>query len=85
MTKEEVFKILAMIESIYSFCMAKDETVTKWFEFCSSLEYEEVMKRLKNHIRRSPYPPVIADFAVFPHHYSDNYHYLHWMKEYSIK
>ena len=65
MTKQEVIKILALIESVYSYCITKEEMVTYWFEICSELDYEQVIAKLKNHIRKSPYPPAIADLAVF--------------------
>lgn len=65
MTKEEVVKLLVLIESVYPHCIFKDETVLHWFQFCSEMNFEKVMARLKNHIRKSPFPPVIADLAVF--------------------
>jgi hypothetical protein len=65
MTKEEVIKILVQIEAVYSYCMTKDETVTYWFEFCQVMNYKKVLAKLQAHIRKSPYPPVIADLAVF--------------------
>jgi hypothetical protein len=45
MKKEEVIKILVQIESVYSYCMTKDETVTSWFEFCRSMDFENVMAK----------------------------------------
>lgn len=65
MTKAEVIKILVQIETVYSYCMTKDETVIHWFEFCQVMDYKEVLIKLHEHIRRSPYPPSIADLAVF--------------------
>jgi hypothetical protein len=64
-TKEEVVKLLVLIESVYSNCIFKDETVQQWFHFCSQMDYERVLTKLKNHIRKSPFPPVIGDIAVF--------------------
>ncbi|MBT2727994.1 hypothetical protein J7E63_13705 [Bacillus sp. ISL-75] len=66
MTKEEVVKLLILIESVYPNCIFKDETVQQWFQFCSEMDYEKVMAKVKNHIRKSPFPPAIADIAVFP-------------------
>ncbi|MEH7178515.1 replicative helicase loader/inhibitor [Neobacillus vireti] len=66
MTKAEVVKLLAMIESVYSHCIFKDETIQQWFEFCSEMDFEKVMAKVKNHIRKSPFPPAITDIAVFP-------------------
>ena len=66
MTKEEVVKLLTLIESVYSNFLVRDETVLQWFQVCSNLDYEQVMAKLKNHIKRSPFPPAIADIAAFP-------------------
>jgi Loader and inhibitor of phage G40P len=65
MTKKEVMELLVLIESIYSNCTFKDETIQQWFEFCTEMDYEKVKANVKNHIRRSPFPPTIADIAVF--------------------
>lgn len=65
MTKQEVIKLLVLIESVYSSCLTRGETVLYWFEFCQEMDYEKVMGNLQNHIRNSPYPPTIADLAVF--------------------
>ncbi|WP_342433455.1 replicative helicase loader/inhibitor [Neobacillus sp. FSL H8-0543] len=65
MTKDEVMKLLVLIESVYSHCTFKDETVQQWFQFCSEMDYEKVLARLKSHIRKSPFPPVIGEIAVF--------------------
>jgi hypothetical protein len=65
MTKVQVIKILVLIESVYLHCMTKDETVTAWFNFCAEMDYEKVMVKLQEHIRKSPYPPTIANLAVF--------------------
>jgi len=65
MTKEEVVKILVLIESIYSHCIHKDESVQQWFQFCYEMDYEKVLTKLQNHIRKSPFPPAIGDIAVF--------------------
>jgi hypothetical protein len=71
MTKEELVKLLTLIETVYSNCLFKDDTVQQWFQFCSQMDYEKVMAKLKNHIRKSPYPPAIADIAVFPFEETD--------------
>ena len=65
MTKEEAVKLLILIESVYPNCIFKDETVQQWFQFCSEMDYEKVMAKVKNHIRKSPFPPAIAEIAVF--------------------
>ena len=82
MTKEEVVKLLILIESVYPNCVFKDETVQQWFQFCSEMDYEKVMTKLKNHIRKSPFPPAIADIAVFPFEENDFPETLQkWMKK----
>jgi hypothetical protein len=86
MTKEEVFKLLVLIESVYSNCIFKDETVQQWFQFCSEMDYEKVLTKLKYHIRKSPYPPVISDIAVFQikeNHLPASLH--EWMKEGQVR
>ena len=70
MTKEEVVKLLVLVESIYPQCIFKNETIQQWFKFCSEMDYEKVMTKLKNHIRKSPFPPAITDIAVF--HFEEN-------------
>lgn len=82
MTKEELFKLLVLIESVYSNYIFKDETVQEWFQFCSEMDYEKVLTKLKYHIRKSPYPPAIGDIAVFQ--FEENHFpamLQEWMKE----
>jgi len=82
MTKEEVVKLLILIESVYSHCIFKDETVQQWFQYCSEMDYEKVMAKLKSHLRKSPFPPAIADIAVFPYEENDFPTTLQeWMKK----
>ncbi|ETI69739.1 replicative helicase loader/inhibitor [Neobacillus vireti] len=71
MTKAEVVKLLILIESVYPNCIFMDETVQQWFQFCSEMDYEQVMTKVKTHIRKSPFPPAIADIAVFPFEEND--------------
>jgi hypothetical protein len=81
MTKKEVLKILVLIESVYSNCILKDETVLQWFESCSEMDFDKVMAKLKLHIRKSPFPPAIADIAVFSYEEYDFPDTLQeWMK-----
>jgi hypothetical protein len=65
MTKKQVLKLLILIESVYTNCTFKDETVQQWFSVCSEMDYEKVIEKLNNHIRKSPFPPAIAEIAVF--------------------
>lgn len=82
MTKAEVLKLLVLIESVYSNFIIKDETIQQWFVFCSDMDYEKVLGKLKNYIRKSPFPPMIADIAVFPYEENDFPETLkQWIKE----
>jgi hypothetical protein len=65
MTKDEVMKLLVLIESVYSNCSIKDETVLQWFQHCAEMDYEKILTRLKTHIRKSPFPPAIGEIVVF--------------------
>lgn len=92
MTKEEVVKLLILIESVYSNCIFKDETVLQWFELYAEMDFEKVMANLKNHIRKTPYPPAIADIAVFTnqerlleHNNAKRTAALDWLEEYSTR
>ncbi|MDQ0200139.1 replicative helicase loader/inhibitor [Neobacillus ginsengisoli] len=81
MTKKEVLKILVLIETVYSYCMTKDETVSYWFQYCSEMEFDKVMAKLLVHIRKSPYPPSISELTEFT---SENTKQA-WISEYTPK
>ncbi|MCM3690451.1 replicative helicase loader/inhibitor [Neobacillus niacini] len=82
MTKKEVVKLLALIESVYSNFIIKDDTLLQWFELCSEMDFEKVLAKVKNHIRKSPFPPAISDIAVFPFEDNDFPETLQeWMKK----
>ncbi|WP_066253259.1 replicative helicase loader/inhibitor [Neobacillus drentensis] len=82
MSKEEVVKLLILIESVYPNYIFKDEVVQLWFQFCSEMDYEKVLSKVKNHIRKSPFPPAIADIAVFSFEENDFPETLQkWMKK----
>ncbi|OCA90579.1 hypothetical protein A8F94_01470 [Bacillus sp. FJAT-27225] len=65
MDKHEVTRILVLIESVYPEFTIRNETVETWFSVCRELDYHLVMKNLANHIRKSPYPPLMAEIAAF--------------------
>ena len=65
MTKTEAVKLLTLIESVYPHFLVKDEMVLLWLQLCSKMDYEKMLEKLKTHIRKNPYPPMIADIAVF--------------------
>ncbi|WP_059170543.1 replicative helicase loader/inhibitor [Bacillus sp. FJAT-27445] len=65
MEKQELMKILVLIESVYPEFTVKNETVENWFAVCRDMEYPHVMKKLSAHIRKSPYPPLMAEIAAY--------------------
>jgi hypothetical protein len=71
MSKEEVVKLLVLIELVYPNCILKNETVQQWFQFCTDMDYEKVLTKLKKHIRNSPFPPAFSDISVF--NFEENY------------
>jgi hypothetical protein len=82
LTKQEVIKLLVLIESVYSNFITKNDMVLRWFNLCSEMDYEKVMGRLLDHLRKSPYPPTMIEIAVlngekdeFPKHLKT------WFKE----
>jgi hypothetical protein len=65
MTREEVFKVLVLIETVYPHCVHRDETVLQWFLYAEKIDFDEVYRKLLSHIRKSPYPPGFRDLAAF--------------------
>jgi hypothetical protein len=61
MKKQEVFRILVLIEQVYSYCSIKDETVINWFELGREEDFNQVIERFKIHIRKNPYPPTLHE------------------------
>ena len=82
MTKDEVIELLVLIETVYPTCILKGDTIQQWFQFCSDMDYEKVLTKLKNHIRKSPFPPAIGDIAVF--HFEEN-HFPATLQEWTKK
>jgi hypothetical protein len=71
MTKEVAVKLLVLIEWVYPNCVCKGETVQQWFQYCSEMDYEKVLTKFKNHMRKSPFPPAIGDIAAY--HLEENH------------
>ncbi|MBM4764572.1 replicative helicase loader/inhibitor [Bacillus sp. B15-48] len=65
MEKHEVLKILEQIQSMYPNFKISDETLLIWINMCRKMEYSQVNNRLMAHIAKSPFPPVIAEIAVY--------------------
>lgn len=70
MEKQEVFKILVLIELIYPKFTLKNEVVEKWFRTCRTIDSTLVTENLNAHIRKCPFPPLMEDII----HYSPTSH-----------
>ena len=68
LTKDEVVKLLTLIERVYKVVVVKEETIIHWFDYCQYIDGKEVTERLMTHISKSPYPPNFRDIAVFRKH-----------------
>jgi len=65
MEKHELMKILVLIESVYPDFTVKNETVEDWFALCRNMDYPQVLKNLASHMRKCPYPPLMAEIAAY--------------------
>ncbi|MFE8699582.1 hypothetical protein ACFYKX_02975 [Cytobacillus sp. FJAT-54145] len=65
MTKKEAFDLLTLIEIVYSYWVMKSEAVSNWLKLCESMDHEDVKRNLLNHVKHSPYPPLLEEIAVF--------------------
>ncbi|WP_040209012.1 replicative helicase loader/inhibitor [Neobacillus jeddahensis] len=63
MTKQEVLKILVLIESVYTSFMLKNDTVQHWLELSNQMNYGKVLNALLTYMKKSPYPPIMADLV----------------------
>lgn len=64
MNKQDVFKVLVLIESVYPKFRLKNETVQIWFAFCGDWDFTLVMKKVCNHVRTNPYPPLLTNIIA---------------------
>jgi hypothetical protein len=78
MTKQEAFRLLVLIETVYPYCIAKEESVINWFRHCSEMDYHYVWERLMEHIRKFPYPPSMNKLVEGNKHEEDT-----WIYEYA--
>ncbi|MDQ1145966.1 hypothetical protein QE429_002793 [Bacillus sp. SORGH_AS 510] len=92
MTKEEVFKLLVLIESVYPNCVIKNDMVLHWFKLAPFLDYQTLIGRLHSHIRKCPYPPSLQDLSEARKKlmHDANHGFMQksissWMQEYSIR
>ena len=65
MDKKEVIQMLATIESVYPQFKISDETVLMWLRVAKGMDYKLVMQKLTAHIAKHPFPPALAEIAVF--------------------
>jgi hypothetical protein len=65
MEMEEVYQVLAKIESAYPQFKITDETVIMWKKACSGMEYRLVLQKLVAYIAKNRFPPTVAEIAVF--------------------
>ena len=65
MDKKELIQVLATIESVYPQFKISDETVLMWLRVAKEMDFRLVMKKLTAHIAKHPFPPVLAEIAVF--------------------
>lgn len=79
MTKAEAMQVLLLIETVYSYCTVKDESVTIWFKWCRELEYDKVIEKVFQHIKSSPYPPAISTYI---NEFNEETLVSSWMDEY---
>jgi hypothetical protein len=81
MTKLDSFNILNLIEKAYPLVTLKSETILAWMSKSESMEYNEVLKNVAQHIRMKPYPPTLKEITK-----ANNDGTSHgWLDEYSIR
>ncbi|RSD25398.1 hypothetical protein [Mesobacillus subterraneus] len=84
MTKEETFKLLALIESMYPNVTVKNETVLHWMAYCGFLDHSLVINNLLRHARSKPYPPSFDEITGLQES-NAAVSGLFWQNEYSIR
>ncbi|MCM3671067.1 hypothetical protein M3181_19080 [Mesobacillus maritimus] len=65
MEKHEFLILLRKIEAAYPHNKIGDETALMWRRACLEMDFHHVMGKLIAHIENNPYPPSIAEIAVF--------------------
>ncbi|MGP4076294.1 hypothetical protein [Halobacillus sp. K22] len=66
MNYEEAVEVLKTIEEVYAgkFPLTKRK-VTLWTAELEKMKYDPVMRRLTNHVVKSPFPPTLSEIAVY--------------------
>ncbi|KON88380.1 hypothetical protein AF332_17255 [Sporosarcina globispora] len=87
MNKTEMLKLLVLIERIYTPFRIKNDLVHYFFDHCQEFDYEMAIRYIKEHIRRSPYPPSLRHIAskcsIHPLT-AEMYDSRYWEKEYVL-
>ncbi|WP_394138043.1 hypothetical protein [Cytobacillus oceanisediminis] len=64
MNKTEMLKLFVLIERVYPGFRIKNDIVHYYFGLCQDMDFKLAMDCIKDHIRRSPYPPSIHYIAA---------------------
>lgn len=63
MNKNEAIKVVKTIADFYQYFTVTEDKVIEWANFLSPYEYGFVMNNLKEHIKRSEFPPTVKDIT----------------------
>ncbi|MBT2689711.1 hypothetical protein J7I93_16105 [Bacillus sp. ISL-47] len=64
MNKTEMLTLFVLIERVYPGFRIKNDIVQYYFSQCQDMDFDEAMGCIKEHIRKSPYPPSISHIAA---------------------
>ncbi|WP_232233737.1 hypothetical protein [Bacillus sp. J33] len=84
--KTEMLKLFVLIERVYPGFRLKNDIVHYYFKKCEEMDYEQAMASIKDHIRKSPYPPSISSIAAksFRSNSSSSSDPRAWQEEYIL-
>ncbi len=63
MNENEAVKIVKTISDFYQYFTVTEDKLLEWANFLSPYEYGFVMNNLKEHIKRSEFPPTVKDIT----------------------
>ncbi len=63
MNENEAIKVMKTIADFYQYFTVSEDKVLEWANFLSPYEYGFVMNNLKDHIKRSEFPPTVKDLT----------------------
>ncbi|MDP4084630.1 MAG: hypothetical protein Q8934_08435 [Bacillota bacterium] len=84
MKKLEAFRLLVLIESAYPHFKIKSDIVESILQGCEDIDYIFSMKKIVEHIRCSPYPPLLS--GMIPNYFTqfqDHDKKFPWLSEYT--